>query len=68
MTNRSTELRKLLASIRQSAEDPSRNAYLGRCCWDDAAVHNNWDACRQRLEDIRDTIDGFVFEDDEALS
>jgi hypothetical protein len=53
------EALELIATIKTLAEDPSKRAYLGRCCWDDAAVHANWDACRQRLEDIRDRIVDF---------
>jgi hypothetical protein len=52
-----SELVALIDAIRKLAEDPSDDdAYLGRCCWDDAAVHRNWDRCRQRLEDIRNEL------------
>jgi hypothetical protein len=50
------ELVALIGVIRELAQDPSEEAYLGRCCWDDAAIHRNWDMCRQRLEDIRSEL------------
>jgi hypothetical protein len=48
-------LREALADCLKQAEDPSSNAYEGRCLWDKAAVFANWTACQNSLESVRDT-------------
>lgn len=46
-----------LDEIQRRSLDPSIPCYLGRNCYDDSKVHQNWDACRANLSSIKDEID-----------